>query len=93
MVTLHDEPRSKANVMPADAGRVHWVAVRPSHQNRGLGSALVRATLNRIRELGYASAYLTTGSENHRAVELYCSLGFEPAPRNESERAAWERLW
>ncbi|MHC4940771.1 MAG: GNAT family N-acetyltransferase [Planctomycetota bacterium] len=76
--------------MPDSAGRVHWVAVKPSHQGRGLGRALVLATLKRLRALGYESAYLTTGSENEDAIGFYRSLGFEPAPRNENERRFWE---
>jgi mycothiol synthase len=75
--------------MPASCGRIHWVAVRPSHQRRGLGRWLVLATLQRLRLLGHESAYLTTGSENLLALSLYLSLGFEPSPRSEGEEAAW----
>ena len=76
----------------AAIGRVHWVAVLPEHQRRGLGRALVVATLRRLQELGYSSAYLTTGSENLPAIRLYQGLGFEPTPRTEEERSAWRAL-
>lgn len=78
----------------ASAGRLHWVAVRPSHQRRGLGRALVINSLWRLRELGYSTAYLTTGAQNLPAISLYRSLGFEPVPRTVEERRAWtaERL-
>ena len=62
---------------PTSAGRVHWVAVRPDYQRRGIGRALVGATLARAREMGYASAYLTTGERNGPAIALYRGLGFE----------------
>ena len=51
-----------------------------SSPGTGTGRALVVATLGRLRELGYASAYLTTGSDNRPAIGLYPSLGFVPAP-------------
>ncbi len=76
----------------ASTGRVHWVAVKPSHQRRGLGRALVVTTLRRLRELGYSSAYLTTGSENQPAISLYRSLGFEPVPRTAEERTEWQAV-
>ena len=78
--------------VPASTGRVHWVAVKPSYQRRGLGRALVVATLRRLDELGYSSAYLTTGSENRPAISLYRSLGFKPVPRTAEERSAWQAL-
>ena len=76
----------------ASTGRVHWIAIKPSHQRRGLGRALVVTTLWRLHELGYASAYLTTGSENLPAINLYRSLGFEPFPRTAEERTAWQAV-
>lgn len=78
--------------VPASTGRVHWVAVKPSHQRRGLGRALVVKTLRRLHELGYSSAYLTTGSENLPAIGLYRSLGFDPVPRTAEERTAWQTV-
>ena len=78
--------------IPASTGRVHWVAVTPSHQRHGLGRALVVATLRQLQELEYTSAYLTTGSENVPAISLYRRLGFEPFPRTAEERTAWQAL-
>lgn len=63
-------------------GRLHWLAVVPSAQRRGLGGALVAAALVRLGELGYGRAYLTTGAARHGALRLYTSFGFsEVAPR------------
>jgi ribosomal protein S18 acetylase RimI-like enzyme len=73
-------------------GRVHWVAVSPAHQRRGLGRYLTEAACTRMRELGADTAYLTTGSENTPAVQLYLGLGFSPEVRSSEERDAWQAL-
>jgi len=57
-------------------GRLHWVAVIPAFQRRGIASALVGAVCTRFEELGEHAAYLTTGAENERAIALYTKLGF-----------------
>jgi GNAT superfamily N-acetyltransferase len=73
-------------------GRVHWVAVSPEHQRRGLGRYLTEVTCSRMRELGSRSAYLTTGSRNVAAVQLYLGLGFRPQVHSQEELRAWQRL-
>lgn len=70
-------------------GRLHWVAVRPSHQRRGLGLQLCRHLLAVLREFGHAAAFLTTGSENWPAITLYRRLGFTPWIRTTEEAAFW----
>lgn len=60
-------------------GRVHWVAVVPSVQRRGIASALLGRVCDRIVELGDTAAYLTTDAGNSRAIALYQGLGFRIA--------------
>jgi GNAT superfamily N-acetyltransferase len=59
--------------------RAHWyilaVGVRPEHQGRGLGTALLSPTLTRCNREGLP-AYLEASSE--RSAALYEHLGFEP---------------
>ncbi|MBM3546705.1 MAG: GNAT family N-acetyltransferase [Alphaproteobacteria bacterium] len=57
-------------------GRVHWVAVLPEHQGRGLGSALMSVVCSRLRDLGHAAAYLTTDERRTMALGLYVRFGF-----------------
>lgn len=70
-------------------GRVHWVAIGPEHQGRGLGGALMTAVCQRLHELGHERAFLRTAANRVPAVRLYLRFGFEPHPRTAEE----ERLW
>lgn len=73
-------------------GRIHWVAVVPAAQGRGLGRPLIAATCLRLAELGHTCAYLTTGDRRERAIRLYLEFGFVPEIMGEADRAAWEDL-
>lgn len=59
-------------------GRVHWMAILPEFQRRGLGKALLAAVCRRLRELGHDRAYLSTSSARVHAIKLYRQFGFEP---------------
>jgi ribosomal protein S18 acetylase RimI-like enzyme len=60
----------------AEVGRVHWVALLPECQSRGLGKPLVCAVLQTLRELGHSRAVLSTDSRRPAAIALYERLGF-----------------
>jgi len=55
---------------------VHWVAVHPDHQNRGLGRALMIRVINFYARNHQKPVYLHTQSWSWAAVRLYASLGF-----------------
>ncbi len=63
-------------------GRIHWVAVHPDYQRRGIAKALVATAMNRMIELGHTQAYLMTSTGRTGAIRLYESFGFasEPTP-------------
>ena len=60
----------------AALGRVHWVAIVPEYQGRGLSKPLLSQILLRLRELGHSRATLDTSSQRPRAIALYRQFGF-----------------
>jgi len=73
-------------------GRVHWVAIVPEFQGRGLAKPLMSTICHRLRELGHDRAYLTTSTERLGAIRLYLSFGFVPLLRNRAEEALWRAV-
>ncbi len=72
---------------------VHWVAVRPEFQSKGLGRALIYEVTRLMHEIeGETYFYLHTQTWSYKAVFLYESAGFEitvpclPVCRYSSER-------
>lgn len=61
-----------------DWGRIHWVAVRPAFQRRGLARAALSFALDRLRALGHTRAYLHTSTNRLGALKLYLDAGFVP---------------
>lgn len=56
------------------------VATLPGHQGRGYATAIVRALVERIRSRG-DRPFLTVGTGNTRAIEIYRRLGFKERTR------------
>jgi len=73
-------------------GRIHWVAILPAFQGRGLAKPLLTAVCLRLRELGHTSAYLTTSAARIPALNLYGKFGFTPVIRDEMDRAVWQEI-
>lgn len=59
-----------------DWGRLHWVAVCPAYQRRGIARSLVVECLYKMAELGHERAYLVTSTDRLGAVALYEAVGF-----------------
>lgn len=80
--------------VPGDRGRVHWLAVRPDHQRRGLAKALMTRALT-VMARHHASAMLDTSSGRPWAARLYLDFGFLPEPsdlEDVARRAAWRAV-
>ncbi len=73
-------------------GRVHWMAVLPEEQGRGLGKALMSIVCQRLRELKHTNAYLITSSARIPAIRLYSRFGFKPIIRNAADEEIWREL-
>jgi GNAT superfamily N-acetyltransferase len=74
-------------------GRVHWVAIHPAQQGRGLAKPLLSRVCTVLRELGHTRAYLTTGSARVAAIALYLRFGFVPAVDGPEDEAVWAELF
>ena len=73
-------------------GRVHWVAVQPAWQRRGIGRKLLVSVCYRLRNLGHKSVFLTTSPVRLEALRLYLSLGFLPRIVESSDRETWHQV-
>ena len=60
-----------------EIGRVHWVAIVPQFQGRGLARPLLSHIGQTLQDLGHTRAVLTTSLERPVAVALYRKFGFE----------------
>src|ERR1051325_3616272 len=76
----------------AEWGRVHWMAIVPEFQGRGLGKILLAVICHRLRELGHERAFLHTSAARLQAIRLYWRFGFAPVVRNSEEQAAWREI-
>jgi len=59
-----------------DEVQINNIAVRPDARGQGLGEALLRRTLDLVREMGGAYVILEVRVSNQAAVGLYLKLGF-----------------
>lgn len=55
---------------------LHWLAVIPEYQDKGIGRALVISVMNYYRENNLLPVYLHTQPWSYKAIKLYYSLGF-----------------
>lgn len=59
--------------------RVHWVAVHPDHQGKGIAKCMLARMLELYKELECDTPiYLTTQTKTYRAVRIYAQMGFTP---------------
>ncbi|MCS4542362.1 MAG: ribosomal protein S18-alanine N-acetyltransferase [Euryarchaeota archaeon] len=65
-------------------GRLISIAVDPKYRKRGAGSALMRAILEQLKQIGAKEVMLEVREGNTEAIELYLSFGFEKKGRMKS---------
>lgn len=76
----------------SEMGHVHWVAMEPEAQGRGLAKPMLSAALDVMRDRGDSAAWLETNTARLPAINLYLRLGFAPHPRDAVERRAWRAI-
>ena len=74
MIQLFDEP---------DAIEIGEIQIQPSYQNRGIGTRLLRDTIDRAHEQR-KKVSLSVALKNERAYRLYARLGFQKVAQNET---------
>ncbi len=70
-------------------GRVHWVAIIPEYQGRGLAKPLLSKVMARLTRT-HDKAYLVTSSARIPAIHLYLKYGFQPFLHNAESIRAWD---
>jgi len=73
-------------------GMVHWVAIVPSEQGKGLAKPLLSTVCQRLRDFKYSRAYLDTASVRLAAIGLYLKFGFVPEIKNERDAEVWRKI-
>lgn len=63
-------------------GWVYYVAVRESHRRLGIGSELMRAAEEWLREVGAVKVQLMVRSDNESALHFYGKVGYETSDVN-----------
>ena len=71
-------------------GRVHWVAIIPEMQGKGLAKPLMSIVLERLKHLGHDKAYLLTSTARVPAINLYRKFGFIPDVSTEEKQVVWK---
>jgi GNAT superfamily N-acetyltransferase len=76
----------------ASFGRVHWVAILPEFQGKGLAKPLLAVVMQRLKELGYQRAHLDTSAARLPAIGLYLKFGFLPEIITREDDRIWKQV-
>ncbi len=72
------------------SGYMHWVAVHPEFQGRGLATVLAIAVLREARDVHHATTcVLETQDTSLPAIVTYEKLGFHPVNLDDSHESRW----
>jgi len=74
-----------------EVGVIHWVAVRPAYQGRGMGRAAMSYALNQLARW-HTCAMLNTQTKRLAAIKVYLDFGFRPDLEHEGALEAWREL-
>jgi len=72
-------------------GLVHWVAIRPEAQGRGLCKPMLSVILDRLSR-SYECAALTTSSRRIPAIKCYLDFGFIPDLECDRAVEGWSQV-
>jgi ribosomal protein S18 acetylase RimI-like enzyme len=82
-----------ADVATPEEGEIRMLATAAAARGRGVGEALVRATITRSRELGLAGMAFSTQTGMTTAHRIYERLGFRRTPDRDWSPIPDVELW
>jgi ribosomal protein S18 acetylase RimI-like enzyme len=86
LVAWHDDDAvGHAALFPYDDTAELVIFVHPAYHHAGIGSRLIRALLGAGQRSGLDHVWLSVQRDNHVAMNLYRSVGFETTRRERSE--------
>jgi RimJ/RimL family protein N-acetyltransferase len=53
------------------------LAIHPNYSGKGLGLSMMQEILEFCKQSGFKRIELSTGTHNHKAIQLYTKVGFE----------------
>jgi GNAT superfamily N-acetyltransferase len=74
-----------------DAGRIHWIAIRPSQRGKGLARSAMTFAMNQLAQW-HEAACLTASNSRLTAIKIYLEFGFLPDVENDAQAAAWRQV-
>ena len=80
-----DRAVGHAALMPYDDTAELVIFVHPDYHHAGIGSRLIRVLLGAGQRAGLTHVWLSVQRDNHVAMNLYRSVGFETTNRERSE--------
>ena len=72
-------------------GQIHWVAVHPDYQGRGLSKPMMSVAMSRLKQ-SHERCFLGTSTGRIPAIKLYLDFGFMPDRTHENSREAWTEV-
>ncbi len=73
-------------------GQMGWLAARPEHSGKGLGTIVVAAATRRMLSAGYRCIYLETDDWRFPALKTYLKLGYVPHLYEPAAEARWRSV-
>ena len=72
-------------------GQIHWVAIHPDYQGRGLSKPMISVAMTRLKQ-SHERCFLGTSTGRIPAVKLYLDFGFIPDLSLENSQQAWTEV-
>ena len=73
-------------------GQIHWVAIHPDYQGRGLSKPMMSVAMTRLKQ-SHECCFLDTSTGRIPAIKIYLDFGFTPhLSRQNNSREAWTEV-